>query len=146
MSVTDRSACPINLAVELLGDRWTLLVLRDIALGGRRHFRELQRESQEGITSSVLADRLRRLLEAGVLVRGEDPGHRQRASYHLTEAGVQLVPVLAAIGAWGGDWLPADPELVAAGRDLRPVASRACDALMQDLREQHGATDPLRGR
>ena len=61
MATTDRSRCPINLAVEILGDRWTLLVLRDIIFADRRHFRELLRGSEEHITSSILSDRLDRL-------------------------------------------------------------------------------------
>jgi DNA-binding HxlR family transcriptional regulator len=59
-----RSGCPINATVEVFGDRWTLLVLRDIVFGDRRYFRELQANS-EGIASNILADRLKRLVEVG---------------------------------------------------------------------------------
>jgi DNA-binding HxlR family transcriptional regulator len=57
-----RSGCPINLALETLGDRWSLIVIRDIMFGNRRHFRELLGHSEEGIASNILADRLKRLL------------------------------------------------------------------------------------
>ncbi|GLZ52882.1 helix-turn-helix domain-containing protein [Actinomycetospora sp. NBRC 106378] len=95
-----RSGCPINQAVEAFGDRWSLLVLRDITFGGRRHFRELLAGSQEGIASNILADRLKRLVEGGLLTR-DDPGRGRRATYSLTEAAIQLVPVYAALGSWG---------------------------------------------
>ena len=62
MTSQPRSGCPINAAVEAFGDRWTLLVLRDVMFGNRRHFRELQTSSEEGIASNILADRLQRLV------------------------------------------------------------------------------------
>ena len=65
-----RSGCPINAAVEILGDRWSLLVLRDVIFGDRRYFRALLTGSIEGIASNILADRLVRLVEAGILSRG----------------------------------------------------------------------------
>lgn len=89
-----RSGCPINAAIEVFGDRWTLLVLRDVMFGDRRHFRQLQSQSDEGIASNILADRLRTLVEAGLLTRDE-AGRGKRATYTLTEPAIQLVPVLA---------------------------------------------------
>src|SRR5215471_5336565 len=96
-----RSGCPINLTLEVLGDRWSLIVLRDIMFGNRRHFRELMTLSEEGIASNVLADRLKRLVKEGLLTRGDHPGHKQKAIYSLTEAAIGLVPLLAQMGAWG---------------------------------------------
>ena len=68
-----RSGCPINLALEAFGDRWSLLVLRDMMFGDRRHFRELLAGSEEGIASNILADRLKHLVEDGLLTRDDDP-------------------------------------------------------------------------
>jgi hypothetical protein len=68
--VEPRSGCPINAAVEVLGDRWSLLVLRDVIFGDRRYFRALLTGSIEGIASNILADRLVRLVDAGILTRG----------------------------------------------------------------------------
>jgi len=79
-----RSGCPINLTLEMLGDRWSLIVIRDILVGNRRHFRELLTQSEEGIASNILADRLHRLVDAGLLSRSDDPTHRQKAVYSLT--------------------------------------------------------------
>src|ERR1043165_5105621 len=88
-----RSGCPINQAVEVLGDPWAILVLRDIMFGNRRHFRELLTGSEEGIATNTLSSRLRRLTEAGLLTRQDAP-RGQRAAYTLTEAGIQSIPVM----------------------------------------------------
>ena len=97
---SQRSGCPINAAIEVLGDRWSLIVLRDIMFGDRRHFRTLQRESEEGIASNILASRLRDLVAADLLTR-DNVGSGRRAAYSLTESAIQLVPVLAELGWWG---------------------------------------------
>ncbi|HEU0220854.1 MAG TPA: helix-turn-helix domain-containing protein, partial [Paracoccaceae bacterium] len=88
MGEAHRSGCPINLTLEVVGDKWSLLVIRDIIFGNRRHFRELLAKSEEGIASNILADRLKRLVDAGILSRAEDPVHRQRTIYSLTEQGI----------------------------------------------------------
>jgi DNA-binding HxlR family transcriptional regulator len=132
-----RSLCPINLSLEILGDRWSLLILRDMIFGGRRHFRELLQKSDEGIASNILADRLKRLMEAGILTRADDPTHKQKAIYSLTEAGVQLVPVFAMIGAWGRRHLPVSRELSIRAQVLEEGGPAMWQAFMDDLRESH---------
>ena len=77
-----RSGCPVSLSLEIFGDRWTLLVLRDIILGGARHFRELL-GAPERISSNVLADRLAALVEHGLLTKTDDPSHKQKLTYSL---------------------------------------------------------------
>jgi DNA-binding HxlR family transcriptional regulator len=131
-----RSGCPINLSLELLGDRWTLLVLRDLMFSGRRHYRELL-HSGEGIASNILADRLRRLLEAGLITKRDDPTHRQRAIFSLTEQAIQLVPVFATLGAWGSRWMAADSQLAARARELEAGGPRRWKAFMAELRATH---------
>src|SRR6476620_3883981 len=100
MDTTPRSGCPVNAAVEVLGDPWAMLVLRDIMFGNRRHFRELIAGSEEGIATNILASRLRQLVAPGLLTR-EDTRRGQRAAYSLTEAGIQVLPVMVALGNWG---------------------------------------------
>src|SRR5512147_1551863 len=109
-SPESRSYCPINLSLEIFGDAWTLLVLRDMMFSGKRHFRELLR-SDERISSNILAERLARLVEHGLLTKSDDPTHRQKAIYSLTEKAIALVPVFAQIGAWGRRFLPVSEEL-----------------------------------
>src|SRR5919108_1347551 len=106
-----RSGCPINLTLEVVGDKWSLLIIRDMMFGDRRHFRELLTQSEEGIASNILADRLKRLTESGFLTRTGDESHKQKAIYSLTEKAIQLVPLLAHMGAWGRRHLPVTREL-----------------------------------
>lgn len=115
-----RSGCPLNLTLETLGDRWSLIVIRDLMFGNRRHFRELLTQSEEGIAANVLADRLRRLENARLISRRRaDPTHKQKAIYSLTEPAIQLVPLLAQMGAWGRRHTPASKELSRARADPR---------------------------
>ena len=113
-----RSGCPINAAVEAFGDSWSLLVLRDVMFGNRRYFRELLAGSEERIASNILADRLKRLVSAGLLTR-EDAGPGRRAAYSLTEASIQLVPVFAQLGEWGLRHRPDDEAAAGARRNAR---------------------------
>jgi DNA-binding HxlR family transcriptional regulator len=106
-----RSGCPINLTLEILGDKWSLIIIRDIVFGDKRHFRELLTHSMEGIASNILADRLKRLVEAGILSKSDDPTHKQKALYSLTEKGIDLLPVLAQMAVWGRKYLPVSEEL-----------------------------------
>jgi DNA-binding HxlR family transcriptional regulator len=131
-----RSGCPINLTLEVLGDRWSLLILRDMIFGGRRRFRELLR-SEERIASNILADRLRTLVEAGLLTRAGDPGHKQKTVYSLTEQAIALVPVLAQIGAWGSRWLPVTEALSIRARLLEAGGPPLWARFMAELRREH---------
>lgn len=135
-----RSGCPINLAVEAFGDRWSLVVLRDIIFGDRHHFRELLAGSQEGIASNILASRLRRLVAKGLLTTSDDPSHRQKIRYNLTEAGIQLVPVMAALGTWGRANMPADYALSVRAEILERGGPELWNRFMDELREQNLST------
>ncbi|MFI1972010.1 winged helix-turn-helix transcriptional regulator [Streptomyces cinnamoneus] len=142
-----KSGCPINMAIELLGDRWSLIVLRDIMFGGSTHFRELLTASIEGIASNMLASRLAKLVDAGLLTRHDDPSHRQKVAYHLTEAAIQLVPVMAQLGAWGARWLDTTPELTVRAELLAAGGPPMWERFMAELRATHleGAPVPAHG-
>jgi len=141
-----RSGCPINQAVEAFGDRWSLLVLRDVVFGGRRHFRELLANSEEGIASNILADRLKRLVETGLLTR-DDPGPGRRATYSLTEPAIQLVPVFAALGSWGVAHRETEHRLRVRAELLTEGGPELWDDFMDELRTTHlGAPPPSHGR
>jgi len=123
-----RSTCPIGTALDLVGDRWTLIVMRDLLLGGRRRFGELG--THEGIATNVLTDRLKRLVQAGAVTRAPDPQDRRRFVYRPTERGADLIPILLDLACWGAahtDGGTAHPELVAAARADR-------EALVAELR------------
>src|SRR2546422_2788139 len=100
MAPPPRWGCAISAAVGVLGARGALLVLRDIMWGNRRHFRELIAGSEERIATNILASRLKQLVAAGLLTR-DDARRGQRAAYSLTEAGIQVLPIMVALGNWG---------------------------------------------
>lgn len=136
MSDEHRSACPINLSLEIFGDTWSLLIVRDIIFGGKRRFRELL-ASQEGISTNILADRLRRLVAEGILTRSDDPSHKQKANYSLTDKGIALLPVLVQIGAWGRRHQPVSEELSVRNALLEEGGPPLWEAFMAELREVH---------
>lgn len=145
MIAEPRSGCPINAAVEAFGDRWSLLVLRDMMFGGRRHFRELLAGSDEGIASNILADRLKRLVADGLLTR-DDASRGQRATYSLTEEAIQLVPVFAQLGSWGVRHRRTTPQLQVRAQLLEDGGPRLWARFMDELRATHLGAPPPRGR
>ncbi|WP_280377576.1 winged helix-turn-helix transcriptional regulator [Nocardia wallacei] len=131
-----RSGCPINATIEVIGDKWTMLVLRDVMFGNRRHFRELLAGSEEGIASNILSDRLKRLVAAGLLSR-EDTRPGQKAEYRLTEAAIQLVPVMAQLGSWGLRHRPTTERLRVRAELLEEGGPALWAEFMDELRESH---------
>jgi DNA-binding HxlR family transcriptional regulator len=99
-SRSEKSNCPISYSLDLFGDRWTLLVLRDLILWGKTRFAEFQ-NSDEKIASNILSDRLRRLEERGIVGIEKDPCDARQKIYTATEKGLSLTPVLLEIAAWG---------------------------------------------
>jgi DNA-binding HxlR family transcriptional regulator len=95
-----RSGCPVTVSLDIFGDRWSLLVIRDLMVRGYRTFKEF-REAGEGIATNVLADRLRKLEAAGIITaRTQDSDHR-KVNYRLTRKGIDLAPVLLELLIWG---------------------------------------------
>ena len=99
-----RSACPIACSLDLIGDRWTLLLIRDLLQGKHRYGEFLA--SAEGIPTNILADRLRRLEQAGLVTAEQYGSHPRRKDYHLTEAGRALSPAVTALRDWGLAHIP----------------------------------------
>lgn len=133
MAAERKSRCPINLSLEIFGDRWTLLIIRDLVFAGKRHFRELL-QSEEGIASNVLADRLAKLVACGILTKSGDPTHSQKAIYGLTPMGIDLLPVLAQIGIWGKNHLAVTRESAATAAALEKGGPRLVEKMMAELR------------
>jgi DNA-binding HxlR family transcriptional regulator len=101
--------CPIARTLDIIGERWTLLILRDLLVFDKTRFSELQ-ESLSGIPARVLSDRLKKLVELGFVARRVYSEHPLRAAYHPTEKGESLRPVLGAIAQWGMDELLTEQE------------------------------------
>ncbi|OLD18226.1 MAG: transcriptional regulator [Acidobacteria bacterium] len=94
-----RSECPLNASVEMLGDRWSLLIIRDMMLRGFRTYKEFL-ECYEGIATNILADRLRKLVAYGIVTTELDPSDGRKVIYLLTEKGIDLAPVLTEMVLW----------------------------------------------
>jgi DNA-binding HxlR family transcriptional regulator len=94
-----RSGCPLNASVEMLGDRWSLLIIRDMMLRGFTSYSEFL-ETYEGIATNILADRLRKLMADGIIRAQPDPSDGRRLTYRLTAKGIDLAPVLTEMVLW----------------------------------------------
>lgn len=97
---TRRSNCPVSLALDVIGDKWSLVILRDIMINGKRKFREL-RGSGEGIASNILSSRLKNLEQQGILKRETDAQDARQFQYSVTRKGLGLLPLILELGAWG---------------------------------------------
>ncbi len=94
-----RSECPLNASVEMLGDRWSLLIIRDMMLRGFRTYKEFL-QNYEGIATNILADRLRKLMAYKIITAEADPSDGRKLIYSLTEKGIDLAPVLTEMVLW----------------------------------------------
>jgi DNA-binding HxlR family transcriptional regulator len=95
-----RSDCPVSISLEIFGDRWSLLIIRDLMVRGYRTFKEFQ-AAGEGIATNILADRLRKLEAAGIITAGIEKTDGRKVNYRLTEKGIDLAPVLLELLIWG---------------------------------------------
>jgi DNA-binding HxlR family transcriptional regulator len=112
-----RSDCPINFALELFGDRWTFLIIRDLAFKGKHAYGEFLK-SEEKIATNILADRLTLLEEADIILKTPHPDHGSKYIYRLTEKGIDLVPVLIEMIMWSAKY---DQHTAAEVRFIRRV-------------------------
>ena len=94
-----KSSCPQYLALDVFGDKWTLLIIRDMMLQGKKYFREFL-HSDERIASNILSDRLKKMEEEGLIHSKSDPDHKQKIKYLLTEKGIDLFPILLENARW----------------------------------------------
>jgi DNA-binding HxlR family transcriptional regulator len=127
-----RSHCPISYVLDFVGDRWTLLVLRDLILAHKRHFQQFL-ESPEGIASNILASRLRQLEAAGLVTRTRDPAHARRVVYAPTDKALDLLPTMLEMVRWGARH---DPQTDAPAHVLEGVA-RDLHGFAAQVRSQH---------
>ncbi|MBX3417003.1 MAG: helix-turn-helix transcriptional regulator [Pirellulaceae bacterium] len=98
-----RSHCPVNYGLEAFGDRWALLILRDIIFRGKRKYGDFL-QSEEGVSTNILASRLTRLVEEGILERAEDENDGRKSIYKLTPKGLDLIPVIFEIILWSAKY------------------------------------------
>ena len=130
MPSTRRSSCPLACALDLVGDRWTLLVLRDL-FAGKHHYEEFL-ASDEAIATNVLSERLQRLQRLGMVSVETCADNRRRKRYELSERGRSFAPVLAALGRWGIEHI--------AGTTPKPEIQHALATELARLRAQPAST------
>lgn len=116
--IKKRSDCPISSALDIVGDKWSLLIIRDIALSGKNTYNEFLK-SDEKIATNVLADRLAMLEMIGVLIREEHPESKAKIFYRLSAQGIDLLPVLVEIILWSDKYLSISPQAKQFAKQLR---------------------------
>src|SRR5262245_5896751 len=128
-----RSGCPVSFTLDLLGDKWTLLIVRDMIFMGKKYYREFL-ESAEGIATNILADRLKRLEREGIINRCNDPENQTQFIYELTDKGLDLLPVILQMILWGAKYDPkteAPPQVV---RQIRKNQSHVIKELAERVK------------
>ena len=125
-----RSGCPVSISLEILGDRWSLLVIRDLMVRGLRTFKEFQ-ESGEGIATNILADRLKKLEASGIVSAEVEEKDGRRVNYRLTEKGIDLAPVLLELLVWS-----AHHEQTAAPAAFIIEVTKNREAFLQEVRRR----------
>lgn len=103
MDMPRRSQCPISFTLDLIGDKWSLLILRDIILFAKKYYHEFE-TSPESISTNILADRLKKLEAAQLILRAQDPENKKRVIYSPTPAALDLIPLLVEILIWGSKY------------------------------------------
>ncbi|MBI1342424.1 MAG: transcriptional regulator [Terrimonas sp.] len=126
-----RSHCPVNYALEHFGDKWSLLIIRDLMFKEKRHYNEFF-ESEEKVSTSVLGDRLKRLEQAGLIKKGEDDVKKSRIKYSLTEKGISILPIMIEIIVWSGLF----DKKTAAGRDFLNKAIKKRAELISEIEKK----------
>lgn len=109
-----RSNCPLSSWLEIFGDKWTLLILRDIAFFGKKNFKDFV-ASEEKIASNILADRLKHLVQEGLVTKSQSESNKLIIDYNITPKGMELLPIAEAIANWSAKYIPNSYKLT----DLR---------------------------
>ncbi len=120
-----KSLCPVNQYLEIFGDKWTLLIIRDMMFVGKRYFNDL-RNSDEKIASNILTNRLNKLETSGIIIKKKDRKHKQKNIYTLTKMGIDLLPIIIQMSAWSLNYREVSEkdrihvsELISGGKKLQ---------------------------
>ena len=131
-----RSGCPVSISLELFGDRWSLLIIRDMMVRGYRTFKQFK-ESGEGIATNILADRLDRLRAAGIVATEPDEADGRRVIDRLTEKGIDLAPVILDLLLWASKW-----EETAAPCEVMQYMGANRGMVLEEVRRRWQEGDP----
>jgi DNA-binding HxlR family transcriptional regulator len=128
-----RSDCPISTALDILGDKWSLLVLRDMIFKGKNTYGDFL-SSGEKIATNILADRLATLEGGGIILRKEHPDSKLKILYTLTQKGIDLVPVLVELIIWSEQYHKVHPQAVAFAKQVRHDKAAVISSVKESLK------------
>lgn len=131
-----KSYCPQYLALDVFGDKWTLLIIRDMMIGGKKYFREFL-QSKEGIATNILTSRLKSLEEEGIIQKRNDPDHKQKIKYLLTQKGIDLFPILMENVKWSLKYKPVDKNDALIAKQILNGGAKAISNIMDRLKAEH---------
>ncbi len=131
-----KSYCPQYLTLDVIGDKWTLLIIRDMIIEGKRYFREFL-QSEEKIASNILASRLQSLEKEGIIHTKKDPHHKQKIIYLLTQKGIDLFPILLENARWSLKYKPVDRNDAEKAKAILDGGTKKMKSIMEQLRKNH---------
>jgi len=130
--ITYRSDCPISTALDIFGDKWSLLIIRDMTFKGKNTYGDFLKEG-ENIATNILADRLAMLESAGIISRKGHPESKAKVLYKLAAKGIDLIPVLVEIIAWSEKYNKVHPQAVAFAKQIKKDKPGVISHLYQTL-------------
>lgn len=131
-----RSECPISSALDIIGDKWSLLIVRDIIMNGKNTYNEFLK-SAEKIATNVLADRLAMLETTGILTKEEHPDSKAKIYYKLTNKGIDLLPIIIELTLWADEYLPVSKDAIAYGKLLKKDKAAITKQMMTALKKNN---------
>ena len=132
----NRSNCPQSLILDVIGDKWTLLIIRDMILGNKCYFRDFLK-SKEKIASNILADRLQKLESEGIIHKKKDLSHKQKIIYLLTEKGIDLFPILIENAKWSLKYKDIDLDDAEYLKSLLVGGKAKIESILAELKKKH---------
>ncbi len=134
--LTRRSTCPISTTLDILGDKWTLLIIRDLMFKGKRTYGEFL-QSEEKIATNILADRLLTLEKNGIVEKRAFPGNKAKNLYQLTPKGIDLMPILFEIILWGNEYFEIPERVHRLAGEIR----KDRNGMIKEILKRLAATD-----
>ena len=131
-----KSDCPQYLALEVIGDKWTLLIIRDMMIGGKRYFGEFLK-SKEKIASNILTNRLQSLEKEGIIYKTKDTEHKQKIIYLLTEKGINLFPILMENARWSLKYKSVNKDDAKMVKSILDGGTEKMKLIMEELKITH---------
>jgi DNA-binding HxlR family transcriptional regulator len=132
-SVKKRSECPISCSLDIFGDKWSLLIIRDLMFFQKSTYNDFLK-SAEGIATNILATRLKGLEESGIIEKLEHPNSKAKKLYRLTQKGIDLLPLIIEIYIWSGKYFTIPSELMAKFKEAKKDKDKFVKQITKELK------------